>query len=144
MWRAAALPLLLLLLGGCKSPRAPFDPGFTVSVIVLAKPVPTKGIRIEPVCALGPTVARPPQMPLGGEGPSAVEVATFTVPKGRHLLSFWEPRLKKEARAEIDVKAERWVVVTMEPRTKRAQLKVYDQPPDAQIGAWQPLVAVPD
>jgi len=32
----------------------------------------------------------------------------------------------------------------MEPKAKRAALKVYDQPPDAQIGAWQPLVAVPD
>ncbi len=141
----AAVPLLLSLLAlACQaSPRAVFDSGTEVHVIVRAEPAPKRALRIRPVCTLGAEVVRSPHRTLGPRRPAA-EVAILRVPSGRHRLSIFDPRTFVGARGDLEVNREVWVVMEFAPGSRTAKLTAYSRPPDEQVGRWQPLVAVPD
>ena len=142
LWAAG---LLALLASGCKAPYAPFDAGATVHVIVTADPAPWKPVKIRPVATLGPLVQKPSTLSLGGRGrPPGVEVAIFTATAGTHRLSIWEPRTWTDARGDIEVEGETWVVMEIERGKREGRLRVFDVPPHEAVGSWQPLVAVPD
>jgi len=142
LWAAG---LLVLLASGCKSPYAPFDAGATVHVIVTAHPAPWKPVEIRPVATLGPLVRKSSALSMGGRGrPPGVEVALFTATAGTHRLSIWEPRTWTEARGDIEVEGETWVVMEIERGKRGGRLRVFDAPPHEAVGSWQPLVAVPD
>jgi len=140
-----AAGLLVLLASGCRTPYAPFDAGATVHVIVTADPAPWKPVEIRPVATLGPLVQKSSGVSMGGRGrPAGVEVALFTATAGTHRLSIWEPRTWTDARGDIKVEGETWVVMKIERGERGGLLRVFDAPPHEAIGSWQPLVAVPD
>ena len=142
---AAGLLAICLASAGCKAPYAPYDAGAPVHVIVTADPAPWKPVVIRPVATLGPLVQKPPVLTMGGRGrPRGVEVALFTATAGTHRLSVWEERTWTEARADIEVEGETWVVMEIERGKREGRLRVYDAPPHEAVGSWQPLVAVPD
>jgi hypothetical protein len=142
---AAGLLAIYLASSGCKSPYAPFDAGAPVHVIVTADPAPWKPVQVRPVATLGPLVQKPPPLSMGGRGrPPGVEVALFTARAGTHRLSLWEQRTWTDARADIEVEGETWVVVEIRRGKREGRLRVFDSPPHEAVGSWQPLVAVPD
>ncbi|MHC4816496.1 MAG: hypothetical protein ACYTF8_00350 [Planctomycetota bacterium] len=143
LWAAG---LLALLASACKAPPyAPFDAGAPVHVIVTADPAPWKPIEIRPVTTLGPLVRKSPSLPMGGRGRApGVEVALFLAQAGTHRLSVWEPRTWTDARADVEVEGETWVVMEIERGKRIGRLRVFDAPPHEAVGSWQPLVAVPD
>jgi hypothetical protein len=143
--RLWAVGLLALLASACRTPYAPFDAGAPVHVIVTADPAPWKPVKIRPVTTLGPFVRKSSTLTLGGRGrPAGVEVALFTATAGRHRLSVWEPRTWTDARGDIDVEGETWVVMEIQRGKRKGRLRVYDAPPNGAVGSWQPLVTVPD
>jgi len=143
--RLWAVGLLALLACGCKAPYAPFDAGAAVHVIVTADPAPWRPVKIRPVTTLGPLVQKSPTLFMGGRGRSpGIEVALFTAMAGTHRLSFWEPRTWTDAREDIEVEGETWVVLQIERGERTGRVRVYDAPPNEAVGSWQPLVAVPD
>ena len=146
MRRACAGPALLLGLAcGCAGgPQAAFDAGHEVHVILKAHDIPAKGLGVRPTCTLGSRAASLPRTMLRRDGLRAVEAAQFRAPNGKWRLAVWEPRTRVEARMDLDVERELWVVLDLHPGVLRGSLRVYDSPPHEAIGAWRPLVAVPD
>jgi hypothetical protein len=143
--RLWAVGLLALLASGCKTPYAPFDAGAPVHVIVTADPAPWKPVAIHPVTTLGPLVRKSPPLALGGRGrPPGVEVAVFLATAGKHRLSIWEPRTWTDARADVEVEGETWIVMEIVRGKREGRLKVFDTPPHEAVSSWKPLVAVPD
>lgn len=137
--------LASLAFPGCKTPYAPFDAGAPVHVIVTADPAPWKPVKIRPVTTLGPLVRKSPTLTMGGRGRApGVEVAVFLATAGTHRFSVWEPRTWTDARADIEVEGETWVVMEIERGKRQGRVRVYDAPPHEAVGSWQPLVAVPD
>jgi hypothetical protein len=136
--------LLLLALGCGSSPGTSFDAGHDVHVILLLKPAPKQGVMIRPVATLGPEVVKSPPRLLKEDEAPAVEVAVFRAPRGRHRLSVWEPGLMVGARADLDVKAEAWIVMEMRPGEPKGRLRIYDRPPNKAAPRYVPLVPVPD
>jgi len=141
--RLVPLSFLLLLLGCQSSPYGPFDSGHDVHVIVRADPVPDKGLHVRPVCTLEDQVIRSSARVIGKKN-AAYEVAAFRSAGGKRRFAIWEPRTWTDARAELEVDHELWIVLTIEPKARQGKLQVYNRPPDDEIGAWHPLVAVPD
>jgi len=142
--RPGALVLLFLVAAGCRpAPHGPFDSGHTVHVILRGEDLPPKGVRIEPVCTIGPETVRSEERLLGGVSPDALEVAVLRAPAGKHRISIWEPRTGQGARGDLDLEGERWVVMEFAPGGS-ARLRSYDRPPHEQAGSWRPLVRLPD
>jgi len=142
--RVTLLLSLSALLAGClSSPDPEFADRFDLHVILRAVPPPPGRIALRPVCTLGRTVRKPSGIAIGPKRPPA-EIALFRAPAGPWRFAFWESRLQAEVRATLDVEHDLWVVVTLGRGRDRASLEVYREPPHQALGAWRPLVAVPD
>jgi len=137
------IPLAALLFGCISSPDPEFADRFDLHVILRALPPPPGKIALRPVCTLGRAVRKPTGVFIGPNlAPS--EIALFRAPAGPRRFAFWDAALRAEVRATLDVDHDLWVVVTLGKGRYRADLKVYRKPPHGPLGAWRPLVAVPD
>ena len=141
--RLWAIGLLAFVAVGCRSPYGQFDSGHQVHVIFWPKERPRKPISVRPTCTLGAQVAESLPRTIGGKGGArAIEVAQFRAPTGEYRLSIWEPRTRIEARVDLDVTQELWIVLVLEKGKRNGKVNVHDVPPERLD--WQPLVAVPD
>jgi hypothetical protein len=81
---------------------------------------------------------------VGGTAPDAVEVAVLRGSEGTWRFALWEPQTRVDARTDVEVDGERWVVVDLQPGKRGAGVRVFEKPPHDEIGSWSPLVTVPD
>ena len=140
--RAAAL-VLPLLLGCVASPAGPFDEGAGVHVIVRVSPGSTAPREIRPIVTIGGTVREVVPVTVAPGAPEAVEVAIVAAPAGEQRLAVWDPVLGSGARVTVDVEGELWALADLASDGRPARLRVYDEPPHEEAGAWRPLIAVP-
>jgi len=134
------LAACLALLAACSSSgrRTPFDPGQRVHFVVRAQPPGAEPFTVAPVCTAGTYAvrARPVTIPPGGE---AVEVAFLDVASAHYRVSMYDAGTGAVGRGDAAVGHEAWVVLEVDPASRRGRLGVFLEPPHEEIGGFRPL-----
>jgi hypothetical protein len=138
--------LLLLVLAACGLSRfdTPFDMGQRVHFIMSVEHRPASPLEVEPICTVGSFTARSRPDTFARGRPRSLEVAVLEVPAGEYRLSIWEPNTRTQGRADADVDHELWVVLRIDPESRKSNLSVFEEDPFDDIGPWRPLDPIPD
>lgn len=137
-----------LAAGGCfnqKGPTPPYDAGHTVHFLVHADPPPRPGLSTRLSCRVGERTKRASSLRLPSDGFSAVEVAMIVTPRGEHRIEMADPVTgAKGIKKKVEVDRDLWVVLRIDSKTRAGKLKVYEKPPNDEVGRWRPLVPLTD
>ncbi len=146
---ARLLPLLVgLTLVGCvgqKGPIPPYDTRHSIHFLVHADPPPKPALKMRPECRVGDQIRKTPMLRLPDEGFSAVEVAIIGAVGGKHTLGIADPLTGAVGvKEKVEVNRDLWVVLEISSKTRVGRLRIYERPPNDQVGRWRPLVRLPD